>query len=40
MDSHCGINYGSEKDLSESYIYLGQACGDGDKALECFRALY
>ena len=40
MDSHCGINYGSEKELSYSYIYLVQAWGDGDKALEWFRVLY
>jgi len=36
MDSHCGINYGCEKELSLSYIYLVQACGDGDKALSEF----
>ena len=40
MDSHCGINYGSEKSY-HGVIYQVQTCGDCDeKALECFRVLY
>lgn len=40
MDSHCGINYGSEKSY-HSLMYPVQTYGDWDeKALEYFRVLY